>query len=66
MTQLLRSIPEDVRQLKSEMEENFMGFSDNYARSMIADCINNKVSHAQTQVFEQLITYTVNPNIYTH
>lgn len=39
MSALLRAIPEDVRLLKQGMEENFMGFSDNYARSMIDDCI---------------------------
>lgn len=42
MSLMLRSIPEDVRRLKSEMEENFMGFSDNYARGMIDDCIRSK------------------------
>ena len=41
MTQMAREIPADVVNLKMEMEENFMGFSDNYVRGLIQDCINN-------------------------
>ena len=43
MTNFLKEMPEDVVALKQEMEEKFMGFSDNYARGLINDCINNKI-----------------------
>jgi hypothetical protein len=43
MVAFLRLVPEDVRELKQEMEDNFMGFSDNYARGMIDDCIKGKL-----------------------
>ena len=44
MTTFLQTIPEDVMKLKTEMDDNFMGFSDNYARSLINECILSKVA----------------------
>lgn len=43
LSQLMREIPPDVMNLKREMEENFMGFSDNYVRGLIQHCISNGI-----------------------
>ena len=43
LTHLLREIPADVMNLKREMEENFMGFSDNHVRGLIQHCIKNQI-----------------------
>jgi hypothetical protein len=43
LTVLQREIPADVCNLKQEMEENFMGFSDNHVRGLIQHCIDNGI-----------------------
>jgi len=43
MTHLLREVPADVLNLKKEMEEQFMGFSDNHVRGLINHCIESGI-----------------------
>ena len=43
LTHLMREMPADVVNLKKEMEENFMGFSDNHVRGLIQHCIKNNI-----------------------